>query len=319
MSLLLIRYSEIALKSPRVRRRFQNKLINNIEDAFVRNKLDCTIEHDWGRIYVYPDDNEKAIDILTHIFGIVSISPVEETTSDLNDICSTALEYSKPLIKKGMSFAIRARRTGNHNYTSMDIAKQAGAAVLDANRAKSISVNLTDPDLKIFIEARHDKCYIFTDKIPAPGGLPLGTQGRAVGLLTNENSLIAMWLMMKRGCKILPVHFDNGNEASIIAAQDKLARLNKWDPLLKLRVISDNDIPVSNDFDLQGYLSSEYIAAANLARKLKAHAIVSGETFSQMNHKTNFAEKEITFPIFYPIVGMDKGMLNELSEKIFGK
>lgn len=317
MSLLLIRYSEIALKSPRVRSRFQKRMINNIEDAFIRNKLDCTIDYDWGRIYIYPDNQNKAIELLQYIFGIVSISPVEETISDPNVICEAAVEYSKPLLKKGNSFAIRARRTGEHDFTSMDVAKRAGAAVLDANSTKSVSVNLTKPDVKIFIEVRHNKCFIFSEKIPGPGGLPLGTQGRAIGLLNGDKSLIAMWLMMKRGCKILPVYFDNGDESAKTASEQRLAKLRKWDAQLKLRFIAGDGVRQTADFEQNGYNNSEYLAAENRAFRLKADAIVSGETFEQLTRKTGFGEKVTKLPIFYPLVGMDNNNLTELSAKIF--
>ena len=159
MALLLIRYSELALKSPRVRSRFQNRLISNIENAFIRNNQDCTIDHDWGRIYIYPDDQEKGIEILRHIFGIVSLSPVIETTSDLVAICDTAVEYSKPLLIKGGTFAIKARRTGEHKFTSLDVANKVGAAVLEANRANGVTVNLSAPDVKIFVEVRNNKVF----------------------------------------------------------------------------------------------------------------------------------------------------------------
>jgi len=94
MSLLLVRYSELALKSPRVRSRFQNRLIANIENAFLKNELECTIDHDWGRIYIYPQDEKKGIELLRHIFGIVSISPVTEITSELDNISSQTVEIT---------------------------------------------------------------------------------------------------------------------------------------------------------------------------------------------------------------------------------
>ena len=173
MSLLLIRYNEPAVKNPRARSRLQNRLIANIENAFLENKLVCTIDHDRGRIYIYPEDENKGIELLRHIFGIVSISPVVETTSDIDTISRQAIDNTSNMLKNGMTFAIRSRRIGSHDYTSQELAKRVGADILKANSSKSISVDLTAPDIEIFVEVRNDKAFIFTEKIKGPGGLPL--------------------------------------------------------------------------------------------------------------------------------------------------
>lgn len=176
MSLLLIRYNEPAIKSPRARSRLQNRLIANIENSFLENKLECTIDHDRGRIYIYPEDEKKGIELLRHIFGIVSISPVVETTSDIDTISQQAIGIASNMLKKNMTFAIRSRRTGSHDYTSQELAKRVGADILKANSSRSVTVDLTEPDIEIFIEVRNDKAFIFTDKIKGPGGLPKGVR-----------------------------------------------------------------------------------------------------------------------------------------------
>jgi adenylyl- and sulfurtransferase ThiI len=83
MSLLLIRYHEPAIKNPRAMSTLQNRLINNIENAFLENKLACTIDHDRGRIYIFPEDEKKGIELLRHIFGIVKVRPLRSVQEGL--------------------------------------------------------------------------------------------------------------------------------------------------------------------------------------------------------------------------------------------
>jgi thiamine biosynthesis protein ThiI len=282
----------------------------------LHNKIECTLEQDWGRIYLYAEDDKKAIELLRHIFGIVSVSPVIETSSDLPTLSKVAVDYSKKLIKKGMSFAIRSRRIGTHEYTSQDAARKIGADVLDAFGLNNIKVNLTNPDVEIFIEVRNDKAFIFCEKISGPGGLPLGTQGRVVALLSNKYSLIAMWLLMKRGCKILPVYFENINTKNKFDPKKEIEKLRKWDPFINPRYLSDNGIVVSDNFELQGHTNSEYARVETIAKKFRAGAIVTGETYNQLNNKNELIDTSITIPIFYPLIGLDENMIRELEIKV---
>ena len=206
---MLVRYNELGLKSPRVRKRFQNQMIRNIEDKFLAAGLDCFIEFDWGRIYVQTSNLEKGIRILRSVFGITSISPVMISNDSINSISETVLKLADDLIKRGHSFALRTRRTGQHKYTSIELAEQLGKLILEKNRDKKIRVDLTKPDIELFIEVRNKRSYIFSQSFTGPGGLPLGTQGKILGIFSDDHSYVAAWLMMKRGCRVYPVAFFN--------------------------------------------------------------------------------------------------------------
>ena len=287
--LILVRYGEIGLKSRNVRRRFEKKLIDNIEDAFLRNKTECRTTSEWGRIYVYTENVDKGVSILKNIFGIVSLSPVIETTSDIDDICKTSADYSKKIIKKGQSFAVRSRRTGSHHYSSRDVAVKIGSAIL--NSIKDISVNLNAPDAEIFIEVRNNRAYVFSEKIQGPGGMPLGTQGRVAAFICDEKSVVAAWLMMKRGGSVIPVYEESNRNAA-----HYLKILEGWNNLVKPFVVKSDEV------------SEQVQEIEKFSRKNDVLAIVLG--FSE------FKKINSVLPLFFPLIGMDDEEIKTLWQKI---
>ncbi len=203
---IIVRYGEIGVKSPKVRRRFERRLISNIKVL-----IDCEIKLTQGRIFLYPRDYEQALESLAKIFGVVSYSPTVSTKTDYDSIKDTLQSYVKELIEMNLfspdnSFAIRCRRVGEHEFTSQEMAAYCGGVVVEETSAP---VNLSHPDFQIYVEIRDDKTYFFHEKIPGLGGLPVGTQGRAVALVSGGiDSPVAAFLMMKRGCAITILHFN---------------------------------------------------------------------------------------------------------------
>jgi len=222
----LVRFGELALKSRYVRRQLQDRLVSNIEEMFLAERRECLVTADFGRIYVRADDDALARSVLARTFGVVSFSPVAETPSELASLCLAAGEYAKPLLKAGMSFAIRARRAGTHPYTSQDVGREAGSAVWNA--VPGLRVDLTNPDREIFIEVRENKAYLFHEVLQGPGGLPLGTQGRAVALVETERDLAAAWLLMRRGAR---------TTIATTGEESMAAPLRRWDVRLKVQRI----------------------------------------------------------------------------------
>ena len=106
-------------------------LVRPLMDAFLKEETQCISSMDWGRIYIHSDEDAKAEDILRRIFGITSFSRVIETSADLKEICETAVEFSKQVIPQNGTFAVRPRRTGEHKYTSQDVANEVGSAILE--------------------------------------------------------------------------------------------------------------------------------------------------------------------------------------------
>jgi len=231
--LYLVRFGELALKSRYVRRQQQDRLVTNILELFAAAGTECLASSDFGRIYVRCDDTATATACLTRAFGVVSFSPAVEAPSTLPALCTAVAEYAKPLMKAGMSFAIRARRSGTHPYTSQDLGREAGSAVWTA--VPGLRVDLTNPEREIFIEVRENKAYIFHETLSGPGGLPLGTQGRAVGLVESELDLVSAWLLMRRGAR---------TTLAVIGDEAIVEPLRRWDVRLKAQSLTSvEDLP----------------------------------------------------------------------------
>jgi thiamine biosynthesis protein ThiI len=218
--MILIRYSEIGLKSKPIRKRFETQLKDNMINMLAADRVEALVTSDVSRFYVTANDTDTAVRSLRKVFGIASMSVAEICGSGMSEICEAAAKYSVTRIKKGQSFAVRARREGTHAYTSMELGKEAGSAIYLAN--DGINVNLTDPDVIFYIEVRNNKAYIFGSYVRAHAGLPLGSQGRVVAEVNDERGLLSAWLMMKRGCK------------AIVRGSYDVSLLKAFDPALKL-------------------------------------------------------------------------------------
>ena len=277
MGTILVRYGELALKSRPVRLRFERTLIRNIEDLFIHAREECLVERQWGRILLFAKDDDRAKAILGRVFGVTSFSPANECGSDAAEISKVVAERSLLVLRPGQSFAIRARRTGSHTYSSQTLAAQVGSAVMKANAGRNIRVDLGKPDVEFFIEVRQKKAYNFLEKFPGPGGLPMGTQGRVVVLVDGENGAAAAWMMMKRGCRVIAAGCGDG-------AKEAHGIVVPWAPGIALHELPD--------------VSME--ALERFARRRRAEALVLGSTFEEM-------EKGIPqagMPVLYPLCGL---------------
>ena len=291
--LILIRYGELALKSDKVRRRFEKKLVKNIQAS-----IEGEVKRDQGRIYIEPVNFDDAISRLDKIFGIVSYSPVKKTKTSKEDI-------------------------------SKEMAAYCGGVVI---KTIPLKVNLTDPDFEIFIEVRDNITYIYHERIDGPGGLPLGTQGKVVVLLSGGiDSPVAAYLMMKRGCEIIALHCDNTPYTESKAREkfnalvDQLQTYASGVPIKK-RVIPYGDyLKACKDKGPERMTcvlckSGMYKTAEMLAKNMGAQAIVDGSSVGQVASQTlkNIlaTRSGVDMPILSPLIGMDKIETTRIAEKI---
>ena len=224
MSVLLVRYSEIGLKSAPVRRRFENQLKDNMLSMLMEDGVEALVTKNGARYYVEATEPDAAVASLRRVFGVGSISVAEECDSSrMEDICSKAAEYSRSRISAGQSFAVKARREGSQGYTSMDVGREAGSAIFIANEDRGVRVDLTDPDVVFYVEVRENRAFVFGEYIRCHAGLPVGSQGKVIAEVGDERGMVAAWLMMKRGCRVI-AHGD----------ADLIALLRRYDPLLKV-------------------------------------------------------------------------------------
>jgi thiamine biosynthesis protein ThiI len=228
MTLLLVRYCEIGLKSTPVRRRFEAILKDNMLTMLAADGIEAIITYADARFFIETDDIDGCVRSVKKVFGIASLSVAEECSSDMEDICMTAADYSEGRISAGESFAVKARREGTHPYTSMDVGREAGSAIFLRNESKGVKVDLTDPQKVFYIEVRNNRAYIFDSYVTCPGGLPLGSQGRVFAENRDRRDTVSAWMMMKRGCRVM-AHGDND-----------LDLLRRYDPTL--RVLTDAEV-----------------------------------------------------------------------------
>ncbi len=198
MTVLIVRYGEISLKSHSVRRRFTDKLVENIQNALLNAGIEGYIEEERGRIYVFTDNERVAAETVKNVFGVVSVSPAEMTNSEIEAIAELAT--SMFVCRKG-TFAVRATRHGNHRYTSQELAAYVGEKILE--KCGNLRVNLKKPDFEVFIEVRNSRAFVFSEKIAGVGGMPPGTQGTVISYMRDEKDLLSAWMIMKRGCRLL--------------------------------------------------------------------------------------------------------------------
>lgn len=326
---IIARYGEVGLKSPRIRSRFERQLVYNIKSSFK-----CDIDVNQARVFIFPENFEEALSKLSKVFGIVSFSPAISTHSTHEAIDEAVTKYVDYLVENGLingntQFAIRCRRFGNHDFTSQEMGAYAGATVV---RKLGCPVNLSNPQLEIFLEVREDETYIYHDKIRGTGGLPLGTQGKVVSLLsTGIDSPVATYLMMKRGCEIIAVHFENypftKKEATekfekIVA---KLKEYSKGVPF-NYKIISFGDYLQKSKDDAPDKMtcvlckSGMFKIAERIATNENALGIVDGASVGQVASQTlpNIlaTRDEIQIPILSPLIGLDKTEIQEIAKKI---
>src|SRR5512137_117416 len=229
----LVRYSEIFLKSDPVRRQWENTLIANIREVMpgihVRNER--------GRIWL--DGNVKP-ELLRNIFGIVSFSEVEHIK--LEEIESHLPDYCRRHGIEGVkTFSIKMKRVGTHTFSSNDKAIEYGNLL--RREFPHLKVNLAHPDKEIHIEIRANEAYLYDNVTKAVGGLPLGVEGTLVALVSGGiDSPVAAWMMMKRGCRIIPLFVALEtflDETTIARARRVVDKLAKYQPGIELTVVSD--------------------------------------------------------------------------------
>ncbi len=281
---LLVRFGEIALKSRYVRRQLRERLVANVQDLFAMEGVECVTEADEARIYVHVDDPAKARSILIRVFGVVSISPATEGHGDLATMKQLAVDEAVRAGVAGRTFAVRARRVGSHPFTSQDLAKEIGGAVLAA--CPGAKVNLGSPEVEIHVEVRENRGFVFREFWLGPGGLPLGSQGRALALVDGEAGMVAAWMAMKRGCRVVVAAPPGSPDADALRA---------WEPGLKV-------------LEMAGPERLE-----ELVRIARAGAVFQGTRGRAFDPARRPA---VSVPVFEPVIGLPDADVAALAARI---
>lgn len=327
---ILIRYTEIHLKGLN-RPYFEQKLISNIKAAL--DGIHSVINREQGRIYALdiPEERfEEAMQRLTKVFGIHSISPAYMVEKNWESICETAymLMQKEAERKPGASFKVFARRSDKHYPMNSDqINREMGHLILE--RFPSLSVDIHKPDIALSIEVR-ECAYIYTEIIPGANGMPIGTAGRAALLISGGiDSPVAGYMMAKRGLNLSAVHFFSYPYTSE-RARDKvieLARLiSEYAGTIRLYLVPFTDIqttiyekcPPKETTIIMRRLMMKI--SERIARLEGARALITGEALGQVASQTLeslcVTDDAVSMPVFRPLIGFDKDEIMELARKI---
>ena len=327
---VMVRYGELFLKSQPVMRRFTDALTRNIAAALDAASLPHRIEVHRGRILVHGGNPRQIAEAASRIFGVVGVSVVSVTDASVEAIAVAAGERAARHLKPGMSFAVRARRTGVEGFTSQQLAAAVGAHLLAS--APGTTVDLDHPGYEVFVEAREFGGLVYDDRISGPGGLPGGTQGMVLSLLSGGiDSPVATWLMMRRGCTATLFHLAGGRWAGkdlLPAVHRHHTILSRWCPGVPLDLVVADMEPVYDRLAAMKepryrcVLCKRFMlrAASALAQAEGAAAVVTGENLGQVASQTlqnlSVIAGAALVPVLRPLIGHDKVEIVDLARKI---
>jgi tRNA uracil 4-sulfurtransferase len=323
---IVIHYNEIALKGKN-RVFFEQKLKENIKRA-LRGLGVKKINRTESRILVEieKDNMSEALERLGDVFGASSFSPALAVENDLKEMEKGALSMAQ--MAAGKTFKIETKRSYKQfPLESMEISREIGGYIL---KKTGLKVDVKNPDITVRLEVLKDKTFIYSQKIKGAGGLPLGTSGKMLVLISGGiDSPVASYLMMKRGADLDFIHFHSypfTDKASIEKAEEliKILNRNKNGGRLYLAPIIDFQKEVVKNSDPKYriilYRRLMYKVAEMLAMKLGGKALVSGDNLGQVASQTieNLAVvgHDIAIPIMRPLIGFDKEEIVALAKKI---
>lgn len=325
---LLLKYGEIILKG-------LNRPL--FEDALVRNLKRCAGNENikiWkaqATVYVEPKDDSVDMDELavklSKVFGIVSVAVAQTVPKELDKIGALAARMIKS--EPGKTFKVEAKRADKRfPYKSPEICMEVGGAILDEN--PHLTVDVHNPDILVMVEVRDFAAYIYTSKIPGVGGMPVGTNGRATLLLSGGiDSPVAGYMVAKRGVELDAVHFYSYPYTSERAKQKVLdlaqllagycGRINVHIvPFTEIQLAINEKCPKEQMTIIMRRIMM-YIANA-VAKKNGSLALVTGESIGQVASQTiqalSVTDDASEFPVFRPVIGMDKDEIITIARKI---
>jgi thiamine biosynthesis protein ThiI len=317
---VVVSYGEVGTKSSGVRAKMERRLRAQVEAALDPRGVDADVERRWSRIVVWTDDAETAAETCGVVPGVVSARPAAVCEPTLDDILETlaAVAADHP---SGATFAVRGRRVGasdDHPFSSPDIERDGGSVVGELTGA---TVDLDDPDVTYYVECRESEAFVSTRTVSGPGGLPLGTQGRAVALVSGGiDSPVAAWEMMRRGSLVAPVYVDLGEYGGVdhrVRAEQVTRAIAERAPAdeMPLRVVSmgplvEELMETVVDTRMLSLRRAMLAAGDELADELGAHSVVTGESLGQKSSQTgvNLAvtDAAVDRPVHRPLLTWDK-------------
>ena len=330
-NILIVKYGEIGVKGKN-RYIFENKLIKNVKNI-LKPIGKFNVYKEYGRIYVDLDgyDYEEVVEEVRKVFGIVGVCPAVRAEKDYNLLKELALKMLEEKIEQGYkSFKVDSRR-GDKDFklTSQEMSLDIGGYLVSQVKDK-IAVDVRNPEVKIHCELRQNHVMVYSDTIPGYGGLPLGTNGRAMSLLSGGiDSPVASWMVAKRGMELECIHFHSypfTSEKSKEKVRDLAQILAKYCGRVRLHKVNMLEIQKSIGLNCKDeemtIISRRFMMriAERVAESRHCDALVTGESIGQVASQTiqglTCTNASVKMPVFRPLIAMDKTEIIEVAQKI---
>ena len=329
--MILVRYGEIILKGSN-RPLFEDALIKNIKDAM---EDDCPVKITKAQatIYIEPLEEDSSTDVIVEklkkVFGIVSIVVAYRTEKSIDAAVEEIKSTFGKLLSEVKTFKVEAKRADKKfPLKSPEICAEVGGRLLEA--FPNLEVNVREPEVVIHVEMREGYAYVHTGRERGTGGMPSGTNGKALLLLSGGiDSPVAGYMIGKRGVSLEAIHFFSYPYTSE-RAKDKVMKLAKiigtYMGSMKVHIVPFTDIQLQ----IRDKCPEEHLTlvmrrfmmqiAQRIAEKRHLSALVTGESIGQVASQTMAAlavtDDAVTIPVFRPLIGMDKEEIVEISRKI---
>ncbi|MCT4585731.1 MAG: tRNA 4-thiouridine(8) synthase ThiI [Peptostreptococcaceae bacterium] len=331
-NIIVVRYGEIAVKG-RNRYMFEDKLVTNIKNS-LKDVGNVKVYKGDGRLYIDVDDFNymDIVEEAKKVFGVFSLSPAIKGKRDFEILKENAKRVLEDKIDMDdiKTFKVESKRPDkSFKLKSPEMSREIGGFLL-SNFSDDVSVNVRKPDATIFAEMRKDCSIVYADKIDGFGGLPLGTNGKALLLLSGGiDSPVAGFLIGKRGVEIEAIHFHSypfTNEKSQEKVRDLARILAKY--CGKITMHKANILPVQKQINKNceeshmTIISRRFMMriANQLAKKIGANALITGESIGQVASQTmqglNATNAVIDMPAFRPLIGTDKSEIIDIAKAI---
>lgn len=327
---LLIHYHELGLKG-RNRPSFERQLIQNIKRSLNAAELPLEVARTSGRVLAYPQTYEEgleALKVLRQIPGVARVSLGEKIPKELdciNESALRALERSEPFT----SFKVNARRANTQfELDSMELNKVVGSYLMEHSEDKS--VKMKEPDVTVRLEIIKNSAYVYAKSERAVGGLPVGTAGKLVCLLSSGlDSPVAAWQMMRRGAQVIGLHFSGAPEtpdSSTYLVEEIAEVLKAFGGLHAVYSVQfgtyqrEIALAVPEKLRVIFYRRLMFTVASAFGERIGAKGLVTGESLGQVASQTLenilVVDKMASLPVMRPLIGTDKQEIIDQAQRI---
>lgn len=320
---MIIASSEFALKSAPVRRTLEQRLLDDIRTALSRAGINgLKPEKHAGRIVIRgAQDPQTVARACSRIFGVAYATHGLVVPASLDEITQTVVQVASEGLGNGQTFAIRAHRSGPSEVSRREVEVRGGAEVLAQLKQRGVTVKLNRPDVTVYVDLADDRAYVYADKTPGPGGLPLSSQWKMLAIVdSGPLSILAAYAMMRRGCMVelfIPV-------SARIGLFNREYQLDLASRLRRLVTRADYKAYV---FEVDGALGTVFDqsevrrrvreVALGFARKKKFRGIVLPDVEGDLQAIRSDVAGEAVPPVpLYPLIGFDREDLVQLSAEV---